>query len=341
MSHALDFTIGRAAIAYSGQTPWHGHGIQLNPDSTLDEWRVAAGLDWEVEERKLYYSQLNDEGKRVPIIVPERKALVRSDSQDFLSIVSNKYVVAQPSKVFEFFRDLLKQNGLTMEVAGALDGGRKIWALARIDDSFNLFGRDTQVPYVLVATSFDGTLSTQAMLTIIRVVCNNTITAAGAYTQGNEDADDVYKVRHDKEFSIREAHGKLGLNEDAWLEYKRNIEKLAQFNVSPDEILEFFYDVAGQGKDIVRNDDNGNVISFPEPSRVTKQFINAYKNGPGADLPTAKGTMFGALNAVTFYQDHLAPASDRGKRFNSATFGGGNVRKQHAFKRALEALEAA
>ncbi len=339
MTADLDFTTGRAAIAYSGRVPWHGQGIKLDPDSTFDEWRVAAGLDYEVDVRKLFYSEVNDEGKRVPKIVDNRVALVRTDTQGFLSIVSEGYHVVQPAKVFEFFQAIIHQEGLTIDVAGALDGGRKIWALAKIDDSFTLYGRDRQVPYVLVATSYDGSLSTQACLTTVRVVCNNTMRASGAY--GADNSADSVKVRHDKEFNISEAHGKLGLDEEAWKAYQANIVNLARFQLSKDEALEYFYIVADQGDKIVRNADNGEIISFPEPSRVVKQYINAYLNGPGADLEGSRGTQWGAFNAVSFYQDHLAPDNGNGRRWNSTTFGGGNVRKQHAFQLAVEKFEAA
>ena len=339
--HELDFTTGRAAIAYTGREPWHRHGIKLTEGSTYDEWRVAAGLDYDVVSRPLFYgvesdTEVNADGspKRVPVAVPDRVALLRGDTSNFLSIVSKDYRIHQPKQVFAFFQDMASHLDINLEVAGALDHGRKIWALARINDDVRIFGRDEILPYVLMATSYDTSLSTTAMYTSTRVVCMNTLRFSGAFTADGESAD-VYKVPHNREFVVSEAHGKLGLDEAAWLRYKQTMDNLARFTVSPEEALEYFYTIAGQDKEIVRNEDNGNILSFPEPGRVVKQFINAYHNGPGADLPSAKGTLFGALNAVTFYQDHLAPAGDTGKRFSSATFGGGNVRKQHAMDLAV------
>jgi phage/plasmid-like protein (TIGR03299 family) len=226
-----------------------------------------------------------------------------------------------------------------MEVAGALKGGKRIWALGRIDDSVKLHGRDEVLPYVLMATSYDASMATQAMLTTVRVVCNNTMTAAGAYRDG--ESADRYSVPHNQEFDITAAHGKLGLNEQAWLAYKAEAEKMSRFMVSPEQALEFFYTVAGLGDQIVRNHENGNIIAFPEPNRVVKQLLQSYKHGPGASLSSADGTAFGLLNAVTFYQDHIAPAANNGNRFDSATFGGGNVRKQHARDLCLKMMEAA
>lgn len=334
MAHELDFSIGRAAIAYAGQVPWHGFGIQLDPNADLDQWRIAAGLDWEVREEPIYWRN-----GYINRPVADRKVLIRSDNLADLSVVSNRYKVFQPREVLGFFKDEVQKAGFQMEVAGALMGGKRIWALASIDDSFTLFGRDATKGYVLMATSFDGAMATQAMLTTVRVVCNNTMEASGAY--GDVDGADRYSVSHTSTFNTDHARGKLGLDEKAWLGWKAHMENLARFQVSKEQALEFFFGVAGQGKEIVRNDENGQIISFPEPGQVVRKMIEAYKSGPGAELPSANGTAYGLLNAVTFYQDHLAPASDRGVRFNSATFGGGNRRKKDALERLDKMLEAA
>lgn len=338
--HLLDFTKGRAAIAFRGETPWHGYGQIIEPTDDLDTIIRKAGADYDVVERPAFYGIQTADGKKKPIVIPNKKVLLRGDTQDYLSIVGNDYHTVQPRKVFQFFKELLHKQGLSIETGGVLKDGNIVWALAKIDDDFTVFGQDRMQPYILVATSYDLSLSTTAMFTNIRVVCWNTLSFSGAFT-ADENRTDVFKVRHDREFSITEAHGKLGLNEQAWLEHKRQVENLASLEVTPEEVLEYFYEVAGQADKIVRNEDNGNIVSFPEPSRVVKQFINAYHNGPGAQLRSANGTMWGAVNAVTFYQDHLAPAGNRGKRFTSATFGGGNQRKQHAFQLALDKFEEA
>lgn len=338
--HMLDFTKGRAAISFRGETPWHGYGTTILEGDDLDTIIRKSGADYEVIERPVFYGVRGNDGKKRAVKIDGKKALLRGDTQGYLSIVGSDYHTVQPRKVFEFFRELLKKQGLSIETGGVLKDGNIVWALAKVDDDFRVFGQDKIQPYVLVATSYDLSLSTTAMFTGIRVVCFNTLSFSGAFT-AKEDRNDVFKVRHDREFNITEAHGKLGLNEAAWLDHKRQIENLASLHVAPEEVLEYFYTVAGQDDKIVRNEDNGNIISFPEPGRVVKQFVNAYHNGPGAGLRSAKGTMWGAVNAVTFYQDHLAPAGDRGKRFTSTTFGGGNVRKQHAFELALVKFEEA
>lgn len=107
----------------------------------------------------------------------DRFVLARSDTQAALSVVSGDYQVVQPKVVLEFYRDLVEQRGYPLETAGALAGGRKVWALARTgpvagvaDDAADKLGA-----YVLLATSCDKTLATTVTFTSVRVVCQNTL----------------------------------------------------------------------------------------------------------------------------------------------------------------------
>jgi hypothetical protein len=79
-----------------------------------------------------------------------------------------------PKEILDFFEKLTEHNGYTLETAGALDEGKRVWALAR---STTAPDPDADVirPYVL-ATSYDSSLSTTAKFTSIRVVCHNTLT---------------------------------------------------------------------------------------------------------------------------------------------------------------------
>lgn len=329
MAALLDMTKGFAAIAYAGEVPWHGFGQKLDPNGSLDEWRRAAGLDYRVEAKDLYF--FNDLTGDTECL-GDTVALQRRDSGAILSTVSSKYKIVQPGEVLEFYREIAQKEGFTMETAGALSGGRRVWAQASIDDDFTLFGQDRTKGMVLFATSYDGTFSTQARWTSVRVVCNNTLSAAIPHGNSKEkdEGKDVYKVPHSVEFDVTKAHGKLGLQREAWEAWKKHMESLARFTISPEQALEFFTIVAGNGDEIVRNKDSGKVVRLPEPNRVVKNLVNAYLNGPGHETRAANGTAFGALNAVTFYQDHLAPSSNNGMRWDSATFGLGNQRKRKA-----------
>ena len=335
--HALDFTTGDAGIAirYDGETPWHGYGTRVADDATLDQWRIAAGLNWDVDERKVYYTKLLPQSfvtqsggdfdlKKIPQVIENRKALVRTDNQECLSVVGHNYHVVQPGEVLEFYRELIEANGFEMDTAGSLMDGRRIWALARIGESTRIFGQDRIDGYVLLATSYDGTMATTCQFTSVRVVCNNTLEWATETGQG------AFKIAHNKKFDPEEAKGMLGLTKEAWELYEQQVNTLATRTVELDEALAFFTTVLG--KDAIVINEEGKPIYSP----TFHKMFAAYERSPGANLRSAHHTAWGLVNAVTYYQDHMAKSSKSGSRLNSAWFGSGKNRKGKAFEEALK-----
>ena len=43
-------------MAYAGQVPWHGLGQKVEHTLTPEEMLKAAGLDWTVSKRPVYYA---------------------------------------------------------------------------------------------------------------------------------------------------------------------------------------------------------------------------------------------------------------------------------------------
>lgn len=335
MSHELDFSTGNAGIAirWDGATPWHNYGNRVHDDATLDDWRIAAGLNWEVDERKVYYSRqipsvvgtLDDfQTRNVPTPIENRKVLVRSDNQEPLSIVGKGYHVVQPEEVLNFYQDLIKANGFVMDTAGSLMDGRRIWALARMGKETRIFGQDKVEGYVLLATSYDGSMATTCQLTSVRVVCNNTLEFATGNSKG------AFKLSHNKKFDPEEAKGALGLTKEAWEKYEHEVNSLAKTTVDLETSLAFFTTVLGKDAIVITEDGK------PTYSPTFYKMFAAYENGPGANLRSAHHTAWGLVNAVTFYQDHMAKTSKSGSRLNSAWFGSGANRKKVAFSEALK-----
>ena len=93
--------------------------------------------------------------------------------------------MVQPKDILEFYRYLTEVSGFEVETAGALKGGRKMWALAGTGQSGVLKGNDQTNAYVLLATACDGTMATIAQFISIRVMCNNTLAVALKRSTGN------------------------------------------------------------------------------------------------------------------------------------------------------------
>lgn len=327
MAHEISFVTGLPSIAYTGNKPWHGYGQIMDPSADLETWRRQAQLDWAVAEKPAFFH--NGYGFKQ---VPGRKVLMRSDTYEPLSIVSDRYKVVQPEEILQFFKDLIEEQGFQMNTAGCLKDGKRVWALADVGKSFyahNLgLGRDQVGAYLLLATAYDGTFATTAQFTSIRVVCNNTL--GFSLNRGGEGG--IVRIPHTQDFRDYDVKQQLGLD-TSWVRFMENVRQLTETRVSRKDVIDYFLRVLDVTKEEVNVD--GKQV------HTMKKLLAAYKNGPGSNLPSAKGTLWGAVNAVTYITDHESRAKNPGNRFDSASFGGGAKRKSKAFDIALDMAEAA
>lgn len=155
------------------EVPWHGEGKILDNPPTSEEAIQAAGLDWTVEAREVFWRSRVSNDRYVP--VPERQMLVRASDERPLSVVGRDYQVLQNTEAFKFFDPLITAGIAVYETAGALRSGNKIWILARVKQEFQIGPEDTVRQYVLLCNGHDGNTGILVQPTAIRVVCNNTL----------------------------------------------------------------------------------------------------------------------------------------------------------------------
>ena len=328
MAHMIDETTGRAATAWVGLPPWHGLGTQMSDNEPLNEWLVKAGMDWKALRRPLGFDVGNicdtetEELKNPTNFFQLRdlQALVRSVTNGFRGMASPKYKIVQPDEVMNFFEDLTTAYGFKMETAGVLREGRIIWALAKTPLATALDDIDEVDAYLLLSTSFDRSLATTARFTSIRVVCNNTLTMA------NVGGRSVVTIPHSKKFDPDQAKIDLKIGA-AWEKFRSTIDRLANTPVSYEDQAKFLLKVYHN-------------VDKPEGTRSEERTMqrlgSILRNSPGSDMPTALGTMWGLLNAVTHDQDYSRGRRNDDNRMTQSWFGGGERLKNKAFKTAME-----
>jgi len=324
MAHELDFSKGFAAMAYakSGGIPWHGLGAELEEGVSIDEWIKAAGMDFEVISKPVTFQPVED-GEYSTF--DGSKVLIRSDTFAPLSIVSEKFKIVQPKEVMEFYRDLTEKAGFTMETAGVLFNGRKYWGMAKIGEDAKIMD-DTIKGYLLLATSVDGTMATTASYTSVRVVCNNTLGFAMQEIDAN-DSKTVVKVTHRSKFDVDAVKSQLGIAATSWDSFLKNVDVWANTNVSKADANKYLTEFAN-----TRNQE-GEVVTSP---RILEKLNSLYYGGGlGSTMDSAKGTVWGLINAVTEYVDHHRGRSDEA-RFDKAHFGDGVAIKEKAAELANE-----
>jgi len=325
----IDESTGRAAMAYAGATPWHGLGQALTPGASIDEWTREAGLAYSVLESPVQYSTAASSELQS---WPDRKVLHRSDTGAPLAVVSDGYRVVQPVEIMDFFRELVELGGFQLETAGALSYGRRVWALASVADAAPVVERDLVKPYLLLGTSYDGTMATVAKFTAIRVVCNNTITAAvGGYSNGRAVAGEAEKdlgylksavrVLHSERFNPEAVRLQLGIVASAWESFLVQSRQLATRPMDAAAADDFVAELLRPY--------HSSKLSINE-TRAYKRIMGLFNGGAiGSDLPGVAGTKWAMLNAVTELVDHERGRSNN-TRIESAWFGAGAALKARA-----------
>jgi len=334
MAHEI-YQVGNGhSMAFVGDTPWHGLGQKIDPDSSLEIWAQEAYLDWTIEEKPLYY-QTGQMDALEYNEVESKKILLRSDNNTPLSVVSDKYQVVQPLEVLEFFKDLIETGGFRMHTAGSMLGGKKVWALAEIGQEAKIMGNDRIGGFLLLATSADGTLATTGQFTTVRVVCNNTL--GFAVKRGESGSERAIKIHHLKKFDHEEVKRELGLAGASFNSFIEKASNMSEVHMDDEQAFKFFFNVYKTAKNITTErftaEEHKKRLDTLTRGQITK-LMKIRKEAPGQDLKSSTNTVWGAVNAITYMEDHFRRGGRNGQKLNSAWFGKGNRIKNLAFSMA-------
>jgi hypothetical protein len=296
MAHNLALTNGNTAMMYAGEVPWHQLGTKLDEPATARQAIEAAGLNFQVELKAL----ATTEGT----MVPQRKGVVRGDTNEVLGVVGNSYVPVQNYQAFGFLDAVVAEGGLRYHTAGALGKGERIWMLAKLPTQIHVRNSDDAVDkFLLLSNTHDGTTALRVYFTPIRVVCQNTLNLAETRGVGQG-------------ISIMQA----------------KIEILAQHSPSAEQLQSYFESLYPDPAD----------ANSSRVRKVRENLTRLFETGIGLDMPEIKGTTWAAYNAVTEWVDHHRPtrstnAHDRAShRLNSSWFGSGAKIKARAWNLACD-----
>lgn len=325
MAHEIDMTNDRANMAYreQGGVPWHALGTPMTEDQPLEVWAEQAGMTWTPEEAPaLYYDPVTEEVEAFE----GRKIILRSDTRQALCMVGSGFQIVKPLDIIDTMGKVLELGGYRMETAGCLFGGKRFFATAKIDRSLTLAGRDYIEGYVLLATALDGTMATTGVVSTLRTVCNNTLTAN--LSSADQDRVPYIKIPHNIEFDQNYLLEQLGLIDGAWSRFTDEAEALASRKVTDADAMNWLINVLG--------DPNKSMDDQPNQTAM-KKVIQLFKgDGKGSDLTSAAGTAWGLVNALTEFADHHRQTKTADARFDSAQFGQWARIKADAYTEALK-----
>ena len=335
-------------MAYAGEVPWHGLGVQVDGDLTPEEMLKQANLDWSVSKRNIFtYDSADSEKANDLIMSDDYYMLVRDSDNHILGPCGPRFIPTQNADAFKFFKKFTDAGDMNMNTAGSLRQGKQVWGLAEINDGFTLPGDDRIEGYLLVSVSHEWGKSNEIRFTPIRVVCNNTLSMALA-----DRSQPAFKMPHTKAFDddiIISAEKALGLAGERLDEYQQTAEFLSSKQYKETEVLNYIADLLqpklAMQERIIQQSENPDVVEtklrmLEEFKRTPHKVYEALESQPGGDLKSSKGTWWGAVNAVTFVVDHKW-GHDRDAAMHNAWFGARASLKNRAMVKAIEYAEAA
>ena len=323
-------------MAYAGELPWHGLGVKVEETLTPEQILIEAGLDWTVSKRPLQYPSLHV-GAEEYCDATDQFALVRDSDNQFLDVVGKTYQPTQNRDAFDFFDQFVKETKLRMHTAGSLCEGKFVWALAATDKSFEIGPQNDKVDsYILLVSPHQFGKALIAQQTTVRVVCANTLALALG-----QKSNPSYRMPHSRVFDAAaktEAAKLLDLTNANFVEFKAQSEALAGHALSHVQADDFFHELLKIEQEVANTNDGlvaANDGGYGK-SRRFDQFLEAFEgNSPGAELSGTKGTLWGAVNAVTYVVDHVS-VRNRERAFRDSLFGYRGEMKRRALTQALK-----
>lgn len=306
------------SMMYVGKTPWHGLGkaIPENKKLSIKEAISAAGLDWEVEMRHLFTE--DNTGNLHGIL--NQYVICRTKDKTVLGIVGKDYRPLQNLEAFKWFQPFLEAGEATIETAGSLKGGSRIWVLARIRrDPMEVGKEDVMNHYVLLSNSHDGSLAVRVGFTPIRVVCSNTLCLAH-----ESQASKLLRVKHTTRVrenleSIRET---INLAQQEFAATVQQYRRLQGKQIDSRDLVKYVRVVFGLK-------DKEKTPAQRKQEKIVPSVMLLFEDGRGSQR--AGTNYWGAYNAVNEYLNYFR-GKTQDNTLDSLWFGNGS----RINKRALE-----
>jgi phage/plasmid-like protein (TIGR03299 family) len=284
------------SMFYVREVPWHGLGINVEEAPDSEEALTAAGLNWKVSQRPIYTADFVCSSGNVYTtseqIIPNYKANIRDTDGAVLGIVTDRYKIVQNEEAFAF-TDALIGEGVRYETAGSLQGGRKVWMLAKLPDRY-IIGGERIEPFLVFSNSHDGSAAIRVSMTPIRVVCQNTLNLAISQAKRSWSAKHTGNIQN----RMHEAHETLGLAHK-YMEYLgREFDVLSRIRLSDSKVMEFINELIPLPAD-------ASDVQRKNTEQLRDDIKIRYFEAP--DLKVLGKNGFRFINAVSDFATHAKP----------------------------------
>lgn len=305
---------GRVAFASLREPAWHKLGTVFQDEVNTSQMLELAHLsNWNVRLEDVpmpTHSFINYQSTKDFYLVV-RDNPFESNQRDVLGVVGKRYRVMQNEALFEFGDNLLDGGG-SWETAGSIKDGRVVFGSLSLERETVLDpeGASDQInTYLLVHTSHDGSVSVQASVTPVRVVCQNTLNIA------LNNVTQSFKVRHTQSLDgkVEQARRALNLSFTYMDKFEEEAKALFETELSADK-----FDAIVSTLYPKPEVDSSKATKTKWENKITQ--IDEIYNSSTVD--NIRGTAWGAFNTLTERLDwYRTPRKGSGESVAAAASG--------------------
>jgi len=307
---------------------WHRLGVVIDDyPGSWDEARKLAGLEWDVVEVPVFTREVEVDPFGIPSAtyaeIPGQKGLARSDTGSILSVPKSTYGTITVADMGPIIEAVVQEDNVKYETTVVLDGGKKLAAVLRVDEPFQIPGDPSATyPYASVLNSFDGSTACKVNRTTVRVVCANTFAAAEAEGQRSGLQ---FTFRHTKNWRdrVEDARRVINATRAEAQEWRELATQLSLLHVDEVQTRRFIAEFIPSPVEALISD---RVAANVEEARAAIRAILA--------SPTCDGirdTAYGLVQASGEYLDHVRKA-----RSDATLFGRQLLRPEPLKARAVK-----
>jgi phage/plasmid-like protein (TIGR03299 family) len=339
MAHNLNFNnnAGRHAFVSVKEIAWHGLGKVVPNALTSEECIKEALLNYEVDKAEVFAKYVEPINGKRGVLMPNDYITYRTDTGDAFSIVGKNYEVIQNWEAFKFFDRVVGEKRAIFETAGSLGKGEVIFITAKLPEHFIVGGVDVIDQYLLLTMGHDGTSAITAKFTPIRVVCNNTLSAA--LNRGGN----VFRIRHSSvaRDRMKQAEQLLAITYKTSKETQEIYNHLTKIKITDETRDNYLLSMMLSDSEMANLANsqfkwsNSPDIATVKKNRILDLFEYNVR-GAGQDLDICKGTAYGAYNALTGYIQNIKSYSSDEKKFSNIMLGVDGSLLTKALNKALE-----
>lgn len=258
---------------------------------SYDEIIESLGLGFDAEKRPLKTTDNNGND----IVIPDKVAVWRTDTDDYLATVGDGYGLVQYRQVFSI-ADVLLGEGIEVLFGGAINRGESAALVLRAPGELELGKGQKMTNECILRSTHDGTGKVE-----VRMTPRSNTTGIILTT----DAMKPLSFKHTKNVENRMADAKRTLRRvhTEWEAFTSAAKSLMTINLNDEEGRSFITSVVGDSEST-------------QAKNIKEKVFDLWKVGVSSRIDVCRGTLFGLVMSFAEWSD-FHKTMRKSKRFNN------------------------